>query len=143
MKVCVIQPYYSFEGKDTKACYDGMVELLNQCDDSMDIIVLPEACDVPAKARDRETYDISVDKYNKKIKDKEEERLEFLKEYISFNDETENLDFKIEQINVLTYQNTKYYFKGYELIKKEEITNEQIESEDLNTSEESRDNYDN
>ena len=27
MKVCFIQPYYSFDGKDTERCYRGMVEL--------------------------------------------------------------------------------------------------------------------
>ena len=69
MKVCIIQPSYGVDWTRSDEYFDQEVEFLNACDESMDIIVLPEACDVPAKARDRATYDISVDKYNKKILD--------------------------------------------------------------------------
>ena len=69
MKVCIIQPSYGVNWDRSDEYFNQEVEFLNACDESMDIIVLPEACDVPAKARDRETYDISVDKYNKKILD--------------------------------------------------------------------------
>ena len=48
MKVCVIQPYYSFDEKDTDKCYQDMVALLDKCDESMDLIVLPEYSDIPA-----------------------------------------------------------------------------------------------
>ena len=43
MKVCIIQPYYTFDPKDTTYCYDEMIKLIDQCDESMDIIVLPES----------------------------------------------------------------------------------------------------
>ena len=39
MKVCVLQPKYSFEEKDADICFESLLELLEQCDDSMDVIV--------------------------------------------------------------------------------------------------------
>ena len=67
MKVCVIQPYYSFDAKDTEMCYRQQVELLDKCDDSMDVIVLPEYADCPADQPDAESYYAMVDKYNADI----------------------------------------------------------------------------
>lgn len=51
MKVCVAQPYYSFDEKDLKQCFDGLISLLEQCDESMDVIVLPEYSDVLADVK--------------------------------------------------------------------------------------------
>ena len=48
MKVCVIQPRYSFNEKDVESCFEELLALLEQCDESMDIIVLPEYSDAPA-----------------------------------------------------------------------------------------------
>ena len=45
MKVCVIQPFYSFDERDTEKCYREMIELLDKCDASLDLIVLPEYSD--------------------------------------------------------------------------------------------------
>ena len=67
MKVAVIQPYYSFDAKDTESCYRRQVELLDACDDSMDIIVLPENADVPAWQPDAQSYYDMIDKYNADI----------------------------------------------------------------------------
>jgi len=67
MKVCVIQPYYSFDYKENDRCYEEMVKLLDQCDDSLDLIVLPEYSDVPADQPSKEMYDASIVKYNKDI----------------------------------------------------------------------------
>lgn len=67
MKVAVIQPYYSFDAKDTESCYRGLVELLDSCDDSMDVIVLPEYSDVPACQPDGPTHFATVRKYNQDI----------------------------------------------------------------------------
>lgn len=64
MKVCVIQPYYSFEKKDTERCYNEMMALLDQCDDSYDLIVLPEYCDVPAVQGTKQGFHESIEKYN-------------------------------------------------------------------------------
>ena len=64
MKVCVLQPYYSFEKKDTQKCFDDMIALLDQCDDSYDLIVMPEYSDVPAVQGSKEGFHESIEKYN-------------------------------------------------------------------------------
>ena len=53
MKISVIQPYYSFDGKDTEKCYNGMMELFEACECRDGIIVLPEYSDVPADVKGR------------------------------------------------------------------------------------------
>ena len=47
MKVCVVQPKYSFDEKDVAVCNQGVLDLLDQCDASLDLIVLPEYSDIP------------------------------------------------------------------------------------------------
>lgn len=64
MKVCVIQPYYSFDGKDNEKCYNEMVKLLDQCDESLDLIVLPEYSDVPSAQESKKDFHLSIEKYN-------------------------------------------------------------------------------
>lgn len=64
MKVCVIQPYYSKKSDDIESCFRGMLELMDACDDSLDLIVLPEACDVPAAVADNALYAELRLKYN-------------------------------------------------------------------------------
>lgn len=49
MKACVIQPPYSMDIKDADRLFEQKLEYLRKCDDSMDIIVLPEYSDVPCK----------------------------------------------------------------------------------------------
>lgn len=70
MKVCVIQPYYSFDEKDLAACYDGMMALVDQCDESMDIIVLPEYCDIPAATSSAAAFHRSIETYNARVREK-------------------------------------------------------------------------
>ncbi|MBR5539605.1 MAG: hypothetical protein IKU61_06870 [Clostridia bacterium] len=65
MKVCVIQPPYSFNYEDTEKCFKKQLELMDACDDSLDIIVLPEACDIPSLAKTKEQSEASEEKYNK------------------------------------------------------------------------------
>ena len=48
MKVCVIQPPYSFDEKKLDDCTRALFGLLDECDDSMDVIVLPEYSDALA-----------------------------------------------------------------------------------------------
>ena len=67
MKVCVIQPYYSFEEKDTAKCYEKMVSLLDECDDSLDLIVLPEYCDIPAAQKSKVGFHEKIERYNADI----------------------------------------------------------------------------
>ena len=63
MKVCVIQPKYSFNENDADICFDSLLELLDQCDDSMDIIVLPEYSDALADVKGKAGYYNTVNNY--------------------------------------------------------------------------------
>lgn len=64
MKVCVLQPRYSFDENDADKCFEGLLTLLEQCDDSMDIIVLPEYSDAPADVKGKAGYYDAVMKYS-------------------------------------------------------------------------------
>ena len=44
MKTCILQPRFSRESRDMDACFRELCALLDECDDSMDLIVLPERC---------------------------------------------------------------------------------------------------
>ena len=70
MKVTIIQPYYSFDKNDTQMCFDEMVKLLDQCDESHDLIVLPEYSDIPAVQGSKRAFHESIEKYNRVIMDK-------------------------------------------------------------------------
>ena len=67
MKVCVIQPFYSFNESDTEKCYREMIELLDKCDDSLDLIVLPEYSDVPANQSSKVNFHRSIEERNADI----------------------------------------------------------------------------
>ena len=47
MKACIIQPPYSRDTAFSDEYFEYKINLLNECDDSVDIIVLPEYSDVP------------------------------------------------------------------------------------------------
>ena len=64
MKVCVIQPRYSMNCADAEACFREMLALIDQCDESLDLIVLPEYCDVPVATPDGGAFRACVEKYN-------------------------------------------------------------------------------
>ncbi len=64
MKVCIIQPHYSFDGNDVQACFDGLMEMLDKCDVSLDLIVLPEYSDAPADVQGKDGFYSAVAKYN-------------------------------------------------------------------------------
>ena len=73
MKVCVIQPHYSFDGKDLHSCFEGLLSLLSQCDESMDLIVLPESSDVLAGVKGKAGYYDAVARYGEILLDKARE----------------------------------------------------------------------
>ena len=52
MKVCVIQPPYSYDERELDKNFETILSLMEQCDDSMDLIVLPEYSDIPADTGD-------------------------------------------------------------------------------------------
>jgi len=47
MKACIIQPPYSRDVSDSDKFFEYKLDLLNTCDDTVDLIVLPEYSDVP------------------------------------------------------------------------------------------------
>ena len=67
MKVCVVQPKYSFYENDADVCFKELLTLLEETDDSMDIIVLPEYSDVLADVKGKAGYYETVNRYNKII----------------------------------------------------------------------------
>lgn len=67
MKVCVIQPAYSVDWSRSDEFFRRELELLHQCDDSMDLIVLPEYSDIPCRASTPEEDRASIAKYNETV----------------------------------------------------------------------------
>lgn len=70
MKVCIIQPLYSADWNDSEKLFQWELDILDKCDPSLDLIVLPEACDVPAYAKNSEMFLTSYKRYNKIILEK-------------------------------------------------------------------------
>ncbi len=64
MKVCVIQPGYSFDEKDLDSRFKDLLKLVDECDESMDLIVLPEYSDVLADVKGDKDFYISSEKYS-------------------------------------------------------------------------------
>lgn len=54
MKACIIQPPYSMDLAYADECFNYKIDLLDKCDETIDIIVLPEYSDVPCATTDRE-----------------------------------------------------------------------------------------
>ena len=54
MKVCIIQPPYSRDISFSDEYFDYKLQMLDECDDKIDIIVLPEYSDVPCATENRE-----------------------------------------------------------------------------------------
>jgi len=69
MKICLIQPAYSTDYEKSDLYFEEQLKLLNQCDESMDMIIMPESCDVPCLAKTRELSYASYEKYNKRLLD--------------------------------------------------------------------------
>ena len=61
MKVRIIQPPYTFNPDDLQVNYDKMVALMDECDEPLDIIVMPEYCDIPAAQKGKTAYRAAID----------------------------------------------------------------------------------
>ena len=53
MKACIIQPPYSRDVSFSDEYFEFKLKMLDNCDESIDIIVLPEYSDVPCATSDR------------------------------------------------------------------------------------------
>jgi len=67
MKVCIIQPRYSTVYEESEARFEEQLALLEQCDDTMDVIVCPEMCDVPALTKTKEQFEASAANYHQRM----------------------------------------------------------------------------
>ena len=70
MKVCIIQPHYSTDWNTAEELFNWELEAMDKCDETMDLIVLPEATDVPALAKTVEQFHEGYAKYTKAILEK-------------------------------------------------------------------------
>jgi len=73
MKVCIIQPAYSTDYSESDIYFEEQLKLIDHCDESMDLIVLPEACDIPCLAKTKEMGEASSEKFTKRLLDKVKE----------------------------------------------------------------------
>lgn len=67
MKVCVIQPPYTTDMALADSVFETELALLDECDGSVDLIVMPESCDSPCYTKDKTVADAMVQKYNSVI----------------------------------------------------------------------------
>ena len=67
MKACVIQPPYSTDYSLSDQMFQWEMDSLDQCDESMDLIVLPEASDVPCLTSSREEFIASSERYKEPL----------------------------------------------------------------------------
>lgn len=70
MKVCIIQPEYCLDHSRSEEFLQWELEALDKCDESMDIIVLPESSDTPCLAHNQNDRLWSYEHLNKPILDK-------------------------------------------------------------------------
>ena len=56
MKVCAFQPQYPFTAAETDAYVQFLLKTLDECDESLDLIVLPECCNAPGRYKDKEEF---------------------------------------------------------------------------------------
>ena len=67
MKVCIIQPPYTTDASKGEAVFEKELELLESCDESIDLIVMPESCDSPCYVTTEDEANKLVEKYRPDI----------------------------------------------------------------------------
>ena len=67
MNICVVQPGYSLDYGMSDQLYEWEMDMLDKCNESMDIIVFPEYSNIPAIARTKEEMENSYRKYDKPL----------------------------------------------------------------------------
>ena len=64
LRTCVIQPAYAFKFEDIESVVRWEIDALNRCDESIDLIVLPEASDRQGRIASPAELAAAVKKYN-------------------------------------------------------------------------------
>ena len=67
LKACVFQPPYALNVADVDATMQWEFDQLRRCDESLDLIVLPEASDRQARVKDRAEIDALTKKYHEPL----------------------------------------------------------------------------
>ena len=70
MKAALIQPEYSKDFSRAEELFEAEVSLLGSCDDSLDIIVMPEYGDIPAMPNSNEDFWASVGSFHGRLLEK-------------------------------------------------------------------------
>lgn len=70
MKVCVIQAPYDTNYNNGDEVFARFMSLIDECDNSLDIIVLPEYSDTPTVVKTKEEFLTSYQRYNHRIIEK-------------------------------------------------------------------------
>lgn len=129
MKVCVIQPPYSTEYSKSDEYFKSECELLDTCDATMDIIVMPESTDMPCLCKNYEERMLSIQKYNEAILEKARETAKRCNAIVFIN-----ARYKTDA----GYRNTTYAFdRGGELkglYFKQQLTPGEMKQEEMDTS---------
>ena len=73
IKTCVIQAPYATNINDGNEVFERFLSLIDECDNSLDVIVLPEYSDTPTVVKTKEEFLSSYRRYNQRIKDKAKE----------------------------------------------------------------------
>lgn len=103
MKACIIQPPYSMDASQSDEYFNYKLEMLDKCDNSIDIIVLPEYSDVPCATETREKTLFYHDKYINILFDKCKETakrcnsLVFVNALCEINNNYRNTTYAIDQ----------------------------------------------
>ena len=63
MNICIVQPRYSVDYTESEELFLWQIEAMDKCDSSMDLIVFPESCDIPALAQSQEDFLHSANTY--------------------------------------------------------------------------------
>ncbi len=73
MRICAFQPKYPFLAAETDEYIRFLLETMDQCYESMDLIVLPECCNAPSKYANKEEFFSYVKKNTQVLLDKARE----------------------------------------------------------------------
>ena len=85
MKVCIIQPEYSLDYSRADEMFEKECGYLDKCDNSMDIIVLPESSDIPVFADSKEKSETLSGKFLDKLLYKAKETAKRCNSILFFN----------------------------------------------------------
>lgn len=95
MKVAAFQPAYPHSAEDMPKLIDWICRSLDACDSTVDLIVLPEACNAMSEFATREEFYESIEKYGQLLQNKARETAVRCSALVA--------------INLYTGENGKYY----------------------------------